>query len=239
MSLKRILGTMLATRMAGRGRRRGFSASDAMLGGLGYRRRPRIGGKLGLAALGYMAYRAYQDHQSRTAGGQAPVGGQPGTTGATGGGLGGMISGMVDSLTGSPGQGRPQDDGGEDLSRDAAAAEAMDESKALLLIRGMIAAAYADGAMSEQERRNIMGAIDEAGGTDEDRQVLEREIANPKSLDTLLSEVNDQETAEEFYLASAAAIDGGTELNRRYLDDLRRRLDISEEDAAEAEDLAQ
>ena len=72
MSLKHILGTMLATRMAGRGRRRGSLGTAAMLGGLGRRRRP-MGGKLGLATLDYMAYRAYQDHQARSGGPLSPV----------------------------------------------------------------------------------------------------------------------------------------------------------------------
>ena len=242
MSLKRILGTMLATRLAGRGRRRGFSPTDAVLGGLGYRRRPRLGGKMQLAALGYMAYRAYRDHQARQ-----PSGATSASAGGSGG-LGGLVSGVVDSLTG---QGAAQGSAGTtardarqgvadaDLARDAEAAEGMSEGQALFLIRAMIAAAYADGAMSEDERQRIMGAIDAAGGSDDDRRTLEREIANPHSTDSLLAEVDDPETAEAFYLASAAAIDGGTEANRRYLDALRQRLSIPDDEAAEVEDLAQ
>ena len=247
MSLKRILGTMLATQMAGRGHRRGMGGA-AMLGGLGYRRKPRLSGKLGLAALGYMAYRAYRDHQAKTGGattgGTTTGGTTAGASGASGSGgqtLGGMIGGFVDSLTGDAGRATSQPEAAaadEDLSRDAAAAEGMDERRALLLLRAMIASAYADGALSSAERERIMGAIDDAGGTEDDRHVMEREIANPKSVDSLLSEVSDRETAEEFYLASAAAIDVEAAGNRAHLDDLRRKLGLSKDDADEIEAMA-
>ena len=236
MSLKRILGTMLATRMAGRGRRRGSLGAAGMLGGLGYRRRPRIGGKMGLAALGYMAYRAYQDHQSRTAG-RARGGSSP----SSAGGIGGMVQDLADRITGSAsGDTRGAMAGGaeEDLRDDERAAESFNDETALLLIRAMITASYSDGAMSTEERQRIMQEIDEAGGGAEDRRTMEREIANPKPLDELLAQVNDGETAEEFYLASRAAVDGETEANRAYLADLRQRLGLSEQQAAEVDELA-
>jgi uncharacterized membrane protein YebE (DUF533 family) len=102
----------------------------------------------------------------------------------------------------------------------------------------MIAAAYSDGAMSTEERQKIMREIEEAGADDEDRSVMEREIANPRPLDELLAEVNDEETAEEFYVASRAAVDGETDANRAYLSELRQRLGLSEQQVAEMEELA-
>ena len=235
MSLKRILGTMLATRMAGRGRRRGSLGTTAMLGGLGYRRRPMIGGKMGLAALGYMAYRAYQDHQSRTAGRA------PGSGPTSGSGIGGMVQDLADRITGSASGGTPGARAGaaeEDLREDERAAESFNDETALLLIRAMITASYSDGAMSTEERQRIMQEIEQSGGDAEDRRTMEREIANPKPLDELLAQVNDQETAEEFYLASRAAVDGETDANRAYLADVRQRLGLSEQQAAEVDELA-
>ena len=231
MSLKRVLGTMLATRMAGRGRRRGALGTAAMLG-LGRRR--GMGGKLGMAALGYMAYRAYQDHQARGGGS---------TGGGSRGGIGGIIQDVADRITGTgatPGQdpaGAQPDAASELREEERAAAEFSDET-ALLLIRAMIAAAYSDGALSQDERARIMQEIDQAGADAEDRAIMEREIANPRPLDVLLRQVNDQETAQEFYLASRAAIGGETTQNRAYLADLRQRLGLSEEDAQEVETLA-
>ena len=238
MSLKRILGTMLATRMAGRGRRRRSLGTSAMLGGLGYRRRPIIGGKAGLAALGYMAYQAYQDHQSRTAGRTGSA-----AASTSSGGIGGMVRDIADQITGSGSSqagtaGAAAGDGAEDLRDDERAAESFSDQTALLLIRAMIAAAYSDGAMSNEERQHIMKEIDEAGADAEDRRVMEREIANPRPLDELLAQVNDEETAEEFYLASRAAVDGEADANRSYLEEVRRRLGLSEQQAAEVEELA-
>ena len=236
MSLKRILGTMLATRMAGRGRRRGSLGTAAMLGGMG-RRRSRLGGKIGVAALGYMAYRAYQDHQTRT-GASGRSGTAGGTAGGSAGGIGGMIQDVADRLTGGGSAGVQPDEGSADLRDGERAAEELSDETALLLIRAMITAAYSDGALSQDERGRIMGAIEEAGGSTEDRRTMEREIANPKPLDELLGQVHDEETAQEFYLASRAAIDGETEQNRAYLAELRRRLNLSDEDAAEVEEIA-
>ncbi|WOI58367.1 tellurite resistance TerB family protein [Palleronia sp. LCG004] len=257
MSLKRILGTMLATRMAGRGRRRGALGTASMLG-LGRRRR-RPG--MGVAALGYMAYRAYQDHQSRnavTAQTGSATAGQPDTTqGATGtrsgteGGLMGMVQDAVDKISGAmqperqgtratSGTGTAAVTASDDaeMQEEARAAEDLSDRTALLLIRAMITAAYADGSLSTEERERIMSEIAEAGGTAEDRAVMEREIANPKPLDELLAEVDNAETAEEFYLASRAAIDGESETDRHYLAQLRERLGLSDEQVAEIEEMA-
>lgn len=244
MSLKRILGTMLASRMGGRGRRGGSMGSAAMMSGLG-RRRSGMGGKMGLAAMGFMAYRAYKDHQSRTAGSASAstAGSTSSSSSGSSGGIADMIKDVVDRVSGSSGSqssgpssaaSAPEDDG---MQEEARAAENFSEDTALLLIRAMVTAAYSDGSLSNDERERIMGQIDEAGGTAEDRAVMEREIANPKPLDTLLADVDDQETAEEFYLASRVAVDGETEANRTYLDDLRRRLNLSEAQVSEVEEM--
>ena len=268
MSLKRVLGMMLASQMGSRGRRRGGLGSAAMLGGLGMRRRRGMGGKLGLAAMGYMAHQAYQDHQRRTGGGNTGAsatsrGGMGGGAGTTGG-IGDMILDVTDGFTGgaisrgamsggsmsggtarsggqaahhlgAPTGASPEANFQEDERR--AAAE-FSEEKARLLLRAMVTAAYSDGALSEAERGRIMGEIEEFGGDAEDRRTMEREIANPRPLDELLAQVNDHETAEEFYLPSRAAIDGDTEQNRAYLGTLRQRLGLSEQDAAEVEEIA-
>ena len=242
MSLKRILGMMLAARLGGRGRRGGSLGSAAMMGMLGGRRRG-MGGKLGLAAMGYMAYRAYQDNQARTGRATGAGSGTGGGAGGQGGigGIGGMIRDVADRFTGgaiSGGQPGGQPGTASDFRDEERAAAEFSDDKALLLIRAMVTAAYSDGALSEAERARIMGELEGPGADAEDRRILEREIANPKPLDELLAQVHDQETAEEFYLASRAAIDGETEQNRAYLAKLRQRLGLSEQDAAEVEQLA-
>ncbi|PSK88692.1 uncharacterized membrane protein YebE (DUF533 family) [Limimaricola soesokkakensis] len=226
MSLKRILGVMLASRMAGRGRRRGSLGSAALLGGLGGR---GLRGKAGVAALGYMAYQAYRDHQSR----QRASGS---TAHAASSGSGSGLSGIFDQIAGALG-GEAQSTETPD-PRHQQAAEAMSDDRALLLIRGMIAAAHADGNLSADERHRIAGQLDEAEASADERRLIATEIENPKPIDTLLSRIDDHDTAIEFYLASRAAVDSETEANRAYLTLLRNRLGITEEEAREAEELA-
>ena len=227
MSLKRILGVMLASRMAGRGRRRGGLGSAAMLGGLGGR---GMRGKAGVAALGYMAYQAYRDHQSRQRASGSTA--HAASTGSQGSGL----SGIFDQIAGALG-GEAQASESPD-PRHKQAADEMSDDRALLLIRGMIAAAHADGHLSTDERHRISGQLDEAEATADERRLISTEIENPKPLDTLLAQINDHDTAVEFYLASRAAVDSTTDANAAYLTLLRHRLGITEEEAQEAEELA-
>lgn len=189
-----------------------------MLGGLGR--------KAGMAALGYMAYRAYRDRQ----GGGADIG-SPDTSG---GGIGAMLGDLANRF-GLGGAQEPADAPGPE---DEQAAEAFSDDKALLLIRAMIAAAHSDGVISPDEHARIMHQLDEAGADGEDRRIVAQEIAAPRSLDALIGQVADYETALEVYLASRTAIEGATQAQRAYLSTLRERLGLSEADAAEIDAVA-
>jgi uncharacterized membrane protein YebE (DUF533 family) len=258
MSMKRILGLMLASRMAGRGRRSGIGggglggglgglAAAGMLGG----RRGGLGRKAGLAALGYMAYRAYQDHQAGSPDATTSSGSERGKTGAAGvgAGLGGLLKSAGEALAGSRHEAaqRPRAEeetpaGGPSEAafspEDQRAAETLSEDTALLLLRAMITAANADGEISAEERRRIMAQADKADATPQDRRTLERELDNPRDLDDLLMKVRDERMTEEFYLASRLAVDETTEANRAYLLRLRERLGLGEHEAAEIDELA-
>lgn len=234
MSLKKVLGLMLASRMAGRGGRRGGLGTAAMLGG-------GMGRKAGLASMAYLAYRAYQDHQSRSGGNQATgqTAGQTTGTPASAqggiGGIGGMIGSVMESLTG---QSQPQPAAAPTQSQTAPEGEdRITDAKALLLLQAMVAAAWADNAISTEERSRIIGQLDAAGADESDRRLVEREIAQPQPLDRLLLQVRDRETAEQFYLASRAAIDPNTPENKAYLDTLRARLSLSDAEVQEVEEL--
>jgi uncharacterized membrane protein YebE (DUF533 family) len=245
MNMQRLLGTMLASRMGGRGGMGGALGSAAMMG---------LGGSLlrskaGLATLGYLAYRSYRKNQGEAgaAPGAAQAGGQAGAQ--PGGGqqsLGGMLGGLVDSITG--GQRQPGAGGGSLSDRIAGALggqgpapepeETMSDQKALLLIRAMIAAAHSDGAITPDERARICAKLEEAGADAEEKRLIERELENPKPLDALLKEVGDRETAQQFYMASRAAVEGASPTQKSYLTYLRQRLDLPEDDVAAAEQLA-
>jgi uncharacterized membrane protein YebE (DUF533 family) len=246
-----LLGMLLATRMAGRGSFGSALGTAALMRG-------GLASKAGLAGLAYLAYRAYQDGKARRAEDKALAGGRgrnPSAAAArdpaTSGGLAGTIGTIIDSLTGGqmarrkgePGRGdeiesyldpAPPEPG----AKPAAAApppvtEPVDEGRALLLIRAMIAAAHADGRITPEERRRIVARLDEAGADGEDHRLIDQELENPKSLDSLLADLKDHETAQQFYAASRAAMDGRTPTQTAYLDDLRNRLHLSREETTE------
>jgi uncharacterized membrane protein YebE (DUF533 family) len=255
-NLQRMLGVLLSSRMAGRGGMGGALGSAGMLGALGGGRRggglgSGLGGKAGLAALGYLAYRTYQNsQQDRQRDARRPEETHQSGTGPLGG--------LLDSLTGSGQSGRTAGSGassgaslGERIGNllnpasdepadDDAISEkdAVGDNKALLLIRAMIAAANSDGKISPDERARIVGKVDEAGGDADDHRTIEKELRNPRPLDELLREVRDPETAQQFYLASRAAVEGTNEVQKSYLSFLRQRLDLHEADVAEIEKFA-
>ena len=108
----------------------------------------------------------------------------------------------------------------------------LDDRKALLLIRAMIAAAAADGRIDDEERGRILFSLEQAGADAEDRRFVEQELAAPKPLDALLGEVRDQETAEQVYLASEMAIEIDSAAERSYLQYLAARLNLDPERVA-------
>lgn len=245
-NLQNILGTMLATGMAGRSRRGPSFAAGNVSGG-GFRN------AAGLASLGYLAYKAWQERQQNTgpASGQQPSGSGSSAGGIFGSGglagIGDLIFGggkMQDagSGTAAPASTAPRTGTGPSLGERLidvlkpheqpearAAAETMGDQKALLLIRAMIAAANADGQITAVERQRILGKLDEAGADAEDRRTIEQELQQPRSLDALLRDVTDPETAEQVYLASEMAIDTGSPAEKSYLQYLAARLNLPDD----------
>jgi uncharacterized membrane protein YebE (DUF533 family) len=194
----------------------------------------------GLGALGYLAYKAFQERQQNT-GAQ----GSGSSTGTGGGIFGGLFGGGQGEA--APAQGQPQSGGSlsdrlssvfSSQQREAPETSAypdvaMEDRQALLLIRAMIAAANADGEISPEERQGILRKLDEAGAGPDERQLVERELTNPMSTDALVREVRDEQTAEQVYLASALAIEPDTEAERSYLQYLAARLKIDPQRAQE------
>jgi uncharacterized membrane protein YebE (DUF533 family) len=249
-NLQNILGTMLATGMGGRSRRGPTFAAGNTSGG-GFR------SAAGLASLGYLAYKAWQERQQNLGPSSGQTPGGTGTGTASGGGIfgGGGLGSIGESIFGGgaasgagstppspvpPPSSRPS--GGPTLGERLAAslkpheqpeaqaaAETMGDQKALLLIRAMIAAANADGQITAVERQRILSKLDEAGADADDRRIVEQELQQPRSLDALLRDVTDPETAEQVYLASEMAIDAGSPAEKSYLQYLAARLNLPDD----------
>ncbi|CBS89043.1 tellurite resistance TerB family protein [Azospirillum lipoferum] len=264
--LQRILGTMLASGMGGRSHG-GMNAMGSVLGNSGFgtgapggalgaasgNRGMGAGSVAGLGALGYLAFKAYQERQRNqgAAGQGTQPAGRPGGSpwGDAGGILGSLFGGGAAGSTGSSGssqagsQGSGQGGGtlsdrlsqvfqsrstpqAEDRDDGAYPAVAMEDQQALLLIRAMIAAANADGEITPDERRHILDTLDEAGAGAEERRIVEQELDRPQPLDSLLQSVKDQQTAEQVYLASRMAVNEQSEAERSYLQYLASRLKL-------------
>src|ERR1700712_13216 len=77
---------------------------------------------------------------------------------------------------------------------------------ALSLVRAMIAAARADGNIDDEERQRIFGKFREAGIDGEAGAFLEKELAAPVDLDSILASARTEEQRVQIYTASHLAV---------------------------------
>ncbi|RFC67446.1 MULTISPECIES: tellurite resistance TerB family protein [Mesorhizobium] len=97
---------------------------------------------------------------------------------------------------------------------------------ALTLIRAMISAAKADGHIDAEERQKILGRIGLAGLDNDASAFLDKELASPLNLDDLVSQAKTEAQRVELYTASRLAINADTRAERGYLDLLAGRLNL-------------
>ncbi|WP_404340776.1 tellurite resistance TerB family protein [Pseudoalteromonas mariniglutinosa] len=94
----------------------------------------------------------------------------------------------------------------------------------LLLMRAMIAAAYADGHIDETERQKIFAQVEEMDLSVHEKAMLFDELRKPMSLSELVQAVPDAQTGIEVYAASASAIDLKQPVSGQYLNVLANQL---------------
>lgn len=102
------------------------------------------------------------------------------------------------------------------------------KSDALLLVRAMIAAANADYTIDESEKAVILSRIEEAGMDEEERNFILQEIDHPLGLVELVNQVKTPEMAEQVYAVSLIATQADTEVEKNYLRNLAKRLDLDQ-----------
>jgi len=102
----------------------------------------------------------------------------------------------------------------------------IDNNRATVLLRAMINAVKADGAIDAARGRRIMARLDEAGAEPEARQFVIDEMARPLDLDGLVDEVSSQSLAVQVYAASLFAIAADTPAEVHYLRRLGERLGL-------------
>ncbi|MDQ4134546.1 MAG: tellurite resistance TerB family protein [Pseudomonadota bacterium] len=232
----------LAGLLVGTRKSRGIQPSFAQLGGL--------------ALVGGLAYKAYENFRAGrplidlgggAGGGQAGEAGQPAPSlqgpsgGAAGagqqsgasGGAGSPGGGSAGSsqTTGSSGAGQSGSGsfGGFDLPEASGFHPvSQTEDDALLYLRAMVAAASADGQIDEAERSRIVKGLNQAGIDPEATRWLEREMANPATVEELSDRVTSPEKAAQIYTAARLAVDPDTIQEREFLRQLSESLDLDQ-----------
>ena len=150
----------------------------------------------GLAAIGGLAYKAYQNYQA----GNKPA----------------EVAKEEQQLLPPP----------SDTGFHPSQAPQGEAEFALVLIRSMIAAAKADGHIDDEERRRIGEKLSLSGLDSEAGAFLNAEMKNPASLDDLVGAAKTDAQKVELYTASRLAINSDTRAERGYLDLLAGRLGL-------------
>ena len=103
----------------------------------------------------------------------------------------------------------------------------------LTLVRAMIAAARSDGRLDAQESQTIFQRIEALGLAPDDQALLVAEMGHPVDMDAIVSSATSPELAAEIYIASLLAVDVDTAAERSYLAMLAARLNLAPELVAE------
>lgn len=114
-----------------------------------------------------------------------------------------------------------------------AGAQAEEHSQAIL--RALIGAAKADGHVDERERALIDGEITKLGGDAELARWFNQELGKPLDPAEVAGASRSPEMAAEMYLASALIVDEESYMERAYLQELARQLQLAPALVAELE----
>jgi len=106
------------------------------------------------------------------------------------------------------------------------------EDEARVMLRAMVAATMADGLMDAAERERLHKALAAAQIGAAGRAWLDRELAEPASVDELAAGVSTPEQAARIYAAARLAIEPDTLQERQFLKMLAEALDVPPQAAA-------
>lgn len=108
-------------------------------------------------------------------------------------------------------------------------AAAVTHESAMLYVRGMIAAAAADGRIDAAEQQKILGSLKQSGLDREAEQFLSNELNNPATAEQLVQSVSTEAEAVQLYTAARIAIDLDTAEEHEFLSALGQGLGINDE----------
>ena len=182
-----------------------------------------LGGKRGgavlrygsAAAVGALAFSAYREWQARQAAQAAPTAGQASP--------GGYV----------PPAAAPAWNPAPATFAQLPAPQQEDHSWAML--RAMLAAARADGHMDDRERGLVEAELHRLEADPALRARVDAELRRPVEPAEVAAGIDSPEKAAEVYLASLLVVDQTTTMERAYLDELARQLNLPQSLKAELE----
>ena len=146
--------------------------------------------------------------------------------------LGGLalIGGLAYKALQNYQSGRPLISGATDVAAAPAGSgfepQAVTQDSALLYIRGMIAAAAADGRIDEAEQAKLMGSLQQVGINAEAEAFLAQELNNPATAEDLAAQVKTQEEAVQLFTAARLAVDLDNQQEHDFLVQLASALGL-------------
>jgi uncharacterized membrane protein YebE (DUF533 family) len=185
----------------------GLAGGAASVANMGNRNARKTAGTLlmagGIAALGAVAWKAYQAYLSR-----------------------------LEKQCPGPAAQPPADPGWGQLSQEQFQLDdssPQSRSTALLLVEAMISAASADGHMDGEERKVIVHRVGQLDLAADEKAMVFDALHKPLSLTGLCQQVDSPEVAIKVYLSSLMAIDRTRAESGYYLDALAFRLGLPED----------
>jgi uncharacterized membrane protein YebE (DUF533 family) len=103
------------------------------------------------------------------------------------------------------------------------------------MLKAMIAAAKSDGHMDERERERVQAELQRLEPDEAMRRWVDEELRRPLDPADVAAGAATPEQAAEIYLASLVMVDETTPMERVYLDELARRLNLAPALKAELE----
>ena len=188
----------------------GKYAGGAAVGGvlgllMGSKRGRGMGGTAlkygGVAALGALAWKVYQEHQARQTSEQAA---QPST----------ILQRPTIDITPAP-------------SSFAALQPRQLEDHSRAMLKALISAAKSDGHMDERERGLVHAELQRSEADVSTRAWVDAELARPVEPAEVAALATGPEMAAEIYLASLLVVDQTSTMERAYLDALARELRLA------------
>lgn len=103
---------------------------------------------------------------------------------------------------------------------------AVTNDAAIVYIRGMIAAAAADGRIDAKEQEKILGGLKQAGLGQQAEEFLANELNNPATIAQLAQGVSSEEEAVQLFTAARISIDLDTQEEHDFLVSLAQALNL-------------